>query len=120
MVEEKEIGQMLAKEVEVTLADGHDYKLSQLGILDLAYFEEKFGTINVLFNNDKPFTVIMHILYCLMKKHQPLLKIEDLNNLVTFAYINEHPEIIEMITKQMGGQVVKKETNPPLPAEKKL
>ena len=120
MAEEKEISQMLAKDVVVTLADGHDYTLSQLGILDLAYFEEKFGTINVLFNNDKPFTVIMHILYCLLKKHQPLLTIEDLNRLVTFAFINEHPEIIEIITKQLGGQAQKKQENPPSPAEKKL
>jgi len=120
MAEEKEISQMLAKDVVVTLADGHDYTLSQLGILDLAYFEEKFGTINVIFNNDKPFTVIMHILYCLLKKHQPLLTIEDLNRLVTFAFINEHPEIIEIITKQLGGQAQKKQENPPSPAEKKL
>jgi hypothetical protein len=118
MEEKKEVSQMLGKTVGITLADGKDYKLGQMGILDLVYFEEKFGTINVLFTNDKPFSVLVHILFCLLKQNHPNIKFEDLNNLLSFQFINKHPEIIKIIQEQLVGALEEK-TNPPQPVETK-
>jgi len=115
MEEKKEISQMLGKSVELTLADGKTYKLGQMGILDLAYIEEKFGTINVLFSNDKPLSVISHILFCLMRRNHPNVKFEDLNDLLSLGFINKHPEVIKTIQDQLIGEIT--ESNPPKPAE---
>lgn len=103
MVEEKQVSQMLGQELEMQLGDGKVYKLGQFGILDLMYFEEKFGSLDILFNNKKPFTVIVHILYCILKKNYPDLKLEDLDKLVPFDFLNRHPEIIEFVTQQIAG-----------------
>ncbi len=103
MAEEKQVSQMLGQELEMQLADGKTYKLGQFGILDLVYFEERFGSLDILFNAKKPFTVIVHILYCILKKNYPDLKLEDLDKLIPFDFLNKHPEIIEFVTQQIAG-----------------
>ena len=110
------VGQMLGKNIDVVLGDGKTYKLGQLSILDLVYLEEKFGSIDILFDKQKQFTSIVHILYCILKKNYPDLKLEDLGALLPFSYLNEHPEIMEVIVKQIGGNIQPKtDPNSPKP-----
>lgn len=115
---EEKISQMLGQDIEVQLGDGKNYKLGQLSILDLMYFEEKFGSINILYSSEKQFTVILHILYCVLRKNHPNLKFEDLDKLLPIKFLNEHPEIVEIITKQVMGSLNQetKDSNPPQPA----
>lgn len=106
------VSQMLGKKVELTLGDGKKYKLGQFSILDLAYFEEKFGSTEILFDNKKQFTVILNILYCILKKNHPEIKYEDLGDLLPFSFLQEHPEIVELITKQVSGSIQPKAQDP--------
>jgi hypothetical protein len=112
-VKNQEVKKMIGSSVEMELGDGLKYRLGQFTVTDLVYFEEKFGTADVLFNNKKPFTIILHVLYCILKKHKPELKFEDLDTLLPFSFVNAHPEIIEYVTQQLTGQKTDKaEKNP--------
>lgn len=115
MEEKKEISQLFGQNVEIQLADGKTYKLGTLGVLDLIYFEEKFGSVDVLYKPEKQFTIIMHVLYCVLKKNHPDLRFEDLDTLLPFYFLNQHPEIIETISSRITGGI--KQENPPKPAE---
>jgi hypothetical protein len=100
---ENKINTILGNNIEVVLGDGKTYKLGQFDIIDLAYFEDKFGTIDVLFSQQKKFTVLLNVLYCVLRKNHPNIKFEDLDTLLPFAFINEHPEIFEIVTKRVMG-----------------
>jgi len=112
----QEVKQMLGGVKTMKLGDGKEYSLGQFSVIDLVYFEEKFGTADVLFNNKKPFTVILHVLYCMLKKFKPEMKFEDLDVLLPFTFVNTHPEIIEYVTLQLTGQKI--ESNPQVPVKK--
>jgi hypothetical protein len=109
---ENKINTALGNPVEVVLGDGKTYKLGQFGIIDLAYFEDKFGTIDVLFSQHKKFTVLLNVLYCVLRKNHPNIKFEDLDALLPFEFINSHPEIFEIVTKRVMGMGSQKEESP--------
>jgi len=107
MGEEKEISQMLGSSFEITLKDGKKYKLGQLTVSDLVYFEEKFGSIDVLFTGStkKPFTVILNVLYRLLLKNQPELQFEDLDKILPVNFLTSSPELLNYIISQLGGSI---------------
>ena len=101
----KEISAMLGNCKEFVLGDGARHKFAPLTILDLTYFEEVFGSIQALYEPQKQFTKILHLIYRSMLKNEPKIKFEDLDRLFPLEFINQNANIMGDISQWLVGSL---------------